>query len=115
MDEILAVILVALVFIGLAIAVCYMWMLARFFKELRRKEPEVWRAIGSPSLADMLCLPLIRFRKFYAFLPIVKARRYDDAYGYASRVYVLLHIGLAYSAVLLCFAMVSGFYIVFWG
>lgn len=105
MHETLAAILIGLIFLGLAMAVNYIWVLTRFFKELRRKEPELWRDIGSPSLANMLFLPFMRFRKFYAFLPILKARRYDGGYNYASRAIILLYTGLAYCVVVICFVM----------
>jgi hypothetical protein len=100
MQEVLATLLLVLVFAGVALAACYVRVLTSFFKELRHKEPDVWHSIGSPSLLNMLLMPFKNFKKYYAFLPILKARRYGD-YKYAARAWVLLVAGLLYFILLL--------------
>ena len=99
MDEVLASILMVLVFAGAAMAVYYIALLTGFFKELRAREPDVWRSIGSPTLLNMLLLPFLRFKKYYAFLPILKARR-DCDYKYARRAWNMLIAGLMYCVLL---------------
>lgn len=101
MDEILAQILLGLIFLGTLIAGLYIHTLTRFFKELRGREPALWQKIGSPTLLNMLILPLINFRKFYAFLPVLKQRRDDARYLYAERAWRLLVCGLLFCVVLL--------------
>ncbi len=96
MDELLAVSLLVMVFAGTGLAMLYIRMLTRFFAELREREPQQWKAIGGPSLLNMLLLPFINFRKFYAFYPVLKARRHDPAYRYAHPAYRLLKTGLCF-------------------
>lgn len=104
MSEIVAVLVMGLVFVGVALAGYYAWVLTSFFKELRYREPEVWQSIGSPTLPNMLLLPFIHFKKFYAFLPALKARRHSN-YRYANKAWMMLKLGLLYC--LLLAAMVA--------
>lgn len=99
MQETAASVLMGMVALGVLLALCYLYMLTSFFKELRHREPELWRGIGSPGLLNMLLLPFINFRKFYAFLPHLKARRHSD-YRYARAAWNMLRVGLGYVALL---------------
>jgi hypothetical protein len=95
MQETLALILCGLIFAGVIVAGLYMLALTGFFRELREREPDVWRGIGGPSLSNMLLLPVVNFRKFYAFYHVLKARR-GGAYRYAGRAWLLLWTGLLF-------------------
>ncbi|MGM0421507.1 MAG: hypothetical protein ACQEQL_00255 [Pseudomonadota bacterium] len=97
-QETLALILLAMIFGGVALAGAYVLVLNCFFKELREREPEVHQKIGNPGLTNMVFLPFIKFRKFYAFYPVLKQRRHSD-YKYAGKAYLLLNLGLGYCAV----------------
>lgn len=108
MTETFALVLLALVSGGTALAVVYILALTAFFRELRAGEPLVWQDIGSPTLMNMLCLPFWRFRKFYAFLPVLQARRNDKAYRHAGMAYTLLRVGLGYFVFLLMACVIYG-------
>lgn len=107
MQEILGIVLMVMIFGGVGLAAAYIWILTRFFEELREKEPEVWKKIGAPTLANILLKPERGSKKFYAFFPVLKARRKSD-YKYAGRAYFLFCAGLGYFVflVLMCLAMV---------
>ncbi|WP_133131346.1 hypothetical protein [Legionella yabuuchiae] len=102
-QEISFFMLLFLIFAGVGLAFTYIFILTRFFQELREKEPETWERIGRPTLENMLFLPFINFHKFYAFFSVLKARRESD-YKYARKAYMLLIIGLMY-VLLLVFVM----------
>lgn len=91
----LMIVLLLLVATGFCLATAYIWRLMQFFNELRHKEPDVWQKIGAPTWFNVFFLPFIRFHKFYAFYPILKARRNSD-YQYANKAYHLLNVGLLY-------------------
>jgi len=100
-QEIFAQILLGLTFTLACHAALYIGTLIRFLKELRQREPDVWRKIGSPTLLNMLFLPFIRFRKFYAFMPVLKARRHQAEYRHAKNAWRLLRFGLMFCVLLL--------------
>jgi hypothetical protein len=101
MDVILATLLMVMVFAGMPLVMAYIWCLTRFFKEVQKNEPGLWQEIGKPTLANMLCLPFINFRKFYAFLPALLERRSSGEYRYAGRAIILLLAGLSYFILLM--------------
>ena len=109
-QETLATGLLFLTFFGCGIALVYIWNLIKFFEELKDREPKVWESIGKPSLFNMLFLPFINFRKFYAFLPTLKARRNSD-YQYARKAYRMLNVGLVFFVLLIInvFALIFSF------
>lgn len=96
MQNDLATLLLIMVFGGVVVASAYIWVLTRFFKELRQKEPEVWQQVGSPTLVNMLALPMLNFRKFYIFLPFLAERRAHGSYKHATFAYAMLLFGLFY-------------------
>ena len=100
-NEILAISLMGLAFVGMILSAIYIRSLTAFFAELRQKEPEVWEKIGHPSLVSMLLLPFRCFRKFYAFYPVLKERRYDAGYRHAATAYWLLKAGLLFCVAML--------------
>jgi hypothetical protein len=106
MDEVVGYGLLFMVLAGCMLAVLYMLSLTAFFKELRQREPNVWEQIGSPTLPNMLLRPLRRSRKYYAFLPVLKARRHSN-YRDADRAWFLLRTGLIYVATLFLLAGVQ--------
>lgn len=84
------------------VAMAYINTLNKFFAELKWKEPEVWKSIGSPDIKDMLRQPQHSLFKSFAFLPILRERGQRPArdYHYAGRAYRLLKTGLALSVLL---------------
>lgn len=115
--EFLATLLVALLVPGVVLAIAYLRTLDKFFAELQLKEPQVWVQVGSPRLVNMLLLPFQHFRKFYAFLFVLRERAADTqgAYRYAAPAYRLLKAGLAFALFLLSIASVTVFWIVYHG
>ena len=115
--EILAIALVTAMFPVAFLAMAYINTLSAFFNELKEKEPNVWASVGSPRLLDMLVLPFLRFKKYYAFLPVLQERavRDDGDYKYARRAYMLLKAGLAMTALLFSLAGMLVFWILYHG
>ena len=72
--EILAIAMMVLMLPTVVVALAYIQSLGSFFNELKQKEPEVWQRVGAPGLFGMLVLPFFRFRKYYAFLPVLQER-----------------------------------------
>jgi hypothetical protein len=109
--EILAILMLVLLLPTVAVAFAYIQSLGSFFNELKHKEPEVWERVGAPRLVEMLLLPFLRFRRYYAFLPVLQERAArQDGYRHAGRTYLLLKTGLALTALL----FVLGGVIVVW-
>lgn len=96
----------------LVLAMAYLKVVDAFFSELRKKEPEVWKTIGTPGLLSMIRLPFWHSKKYYAFLRILQERaaRNSDDYKYVGLVYILLKTGFAMCLVLLT---LSGM-VIFW-
>lgn len=105
MAEILATSILLLLPACLLLVLYYLHALLGFFKELRRQEPALWKQIGSPTLANMLLLPFLNFRKFYAFLPHLRARTTDANYRYAPSAWRALRMGLGFVALLFLLAL----------
>lgn len=111
LDEYLAISLMLFVFIGVIIAAVYMSLLASFFKELRKQEIDIWEKIGSPTLFNMLLMPFVNFRKFYAFLPELKIRRTYSKYQYANKAYFMFQFGLIYCCLLIANIIALAFFL----
>ena len=113
MQVILASLLLLMTFVGAAFAGVYVKALTYFFAELAKKEPDVWKKIGRPTLANMLFLPFWNFRKYYAFLGVLKERRHSDKYKHANQAYILLINGLIYCLALFLVVVIQC--IAIWG
>lgn len=111
LQEVLIVTMIIIVFFGLFLAIIYVWFLTRFFKELQQKEPTVWEQVEKPSISDMLRHPMTNPRKYYAFIPVLRARR-NRNYKYAGTTYRLLKYGVVVYLFFLANAM--GLVYVFW-
>jgi hypothetical protein len=110
--EFLAILMLVLLVPTAAVAFAYIRALGAFFNELKQREPDVWRTVGTPGLFGMLTLPFFRFRKYSSFLPVLRERvaRQGDGYRHAGRTYLLLKVGLSLTVVL----FILGGIIVFW-
>lgn len=97
MSDKVLMILMAMIFVPTwVLAMAYIFVLGRFFKEVKEREPALWQSIGRPGLLDMICLPFLRFHKYTNFLPHLIARKDDPSLGYrwARPTYYLLVSGL---------------------
>lgn len=115
--EVLVIALFIGLFVGVMVAMAYVRVLGWFFEELKSKEPEVWATIGSPTVLDMLALPFARFRKYWAFVPVLRERAATGrhAYRYAAAAYRLLLAGLSISVILFGLSGVTAFWIAYHG
>jgi hypothetical protein len=97
------------------LAIAYLKVVDAFFSELRKKEPEVWKTIGTPGLLSMILLPFWRSKKYYAFLHILqdRAARNNDDYKYVGLAYILLKTGFAMCLVLLTLSGIVIFWIAY--
>jgi len=100
--EILALAMLLLLLPTAAVAFAYLRTLGAFLGELKQEEPDVWQRVGAPGMVDMMVLPLRRFRKYYAFYPVLRERAAtgDERYRFARRAYRLLKVGLVMTAAL---------------
>lgn len=112
--ELLAIAIVILLAANALLAALYLRVLGWFFEELKLREPDVWVHVGSPGVLDMMLLPLARFRKYYAFLPVLRERatRPHHAYQYAAPAFRLLAAGLATALVAFGLVGATAFWIV---
>ena len=92
--ELLVILLLCILFPTFLVLAGYVRALGGFFQELKVNEHAVWERIGSPSLPDMLLLPFFRFRKYFAFLPVLRERAGTEGYRHAAAAYLLLRLGL---------------------
>lgn len=105
--ELLIILVLIVMFPTAFVTMGYINVLGAFFRELKEKEPLVWTNIGAPGLLNMMLLPFLRFKKYYAFLPVLRERaaRNDGSYQHAGLAYLLLKLGLAMC--MLLFALVG--------
>ena len=110
--EFLIILLLVVIFPMFLVLMGYINVLGAFFRELQSKEPEVWKNIGAPGLLNMLLLPFWRFKKYYAFLPVLQERaaNRNGNYKHAGLAYMLLKLGLFMCT--LAFTLVG--IIIFW-
>lgn len=102
MEDILVAVFVVLFVITWLMAMSYVFILGRFFNEVKQKEPDTWQTIGRPGLLDMMFLPFLRFHKYTRFLPYLIERKNNPSLGYrwAAPTYYLLLGGLSMFVVL---------------
>jgi hypothetical protein len=105
--EILALVTMAMLFLTAGVAFAYIRALGTFLNELKEKEPDVWRRVGTPGLASMFVWSTARARDCRAFLPVLRERaREHGGYAHASRTWRLLKTGLGLTVVVFALAAV---------
>ena len=109
--EMLAMTLVVGLLVVAVLVLVYMRTLGRFFEELKVNEPAVWTRVGSPGLTDMMVAPLRNFRKYYAFLPVLRQRAEVGKYRHAASAYLLLRLGLVAALALFLLAGVIAYWV----
>lgn len=110
--EVLALLWVALLIATFPVAMLYLHELAKFFNELKTKEPDIWRRVGSPHMEGMVVMPVPRFQRYFAFYPVLRqrAKKHTPHYRHARSAYVLLNLGICATCLLF---ILSGI-ILFW-
>ena len=110
--EVLAIALMVGLLFTAVLVLGYMRSLGRFFEELKVNEPAVWARVGSPALTDMMVAPFRNFRKYYAFLPVLRQRAEEEGkYRHAASAYLLLRLGLVAALALFLLAGVIAYWI----
>jgi len=99
--EALAIALMLLLFPGVVLAMAYLHVLNKFFKELALNEPAVWDRIGAPTVLNLTQRTTRNIlTRYFAFLPVLRERAAtrDGRYRHAGLAYTLLKIGLWFTA-----------------
>ena len=87
----------------------YLLTLGNFFHELKVKEPEIWKRIGSPNMLGMVMIPVPRNERYVAFYPVLRqrAKTQTPRYRHARSSYMLLKVGLDAVSLLFILAAIS--------
>ena len=112
--EALALLWVALLIVTFPVAMLYLLALAKFFNELKAKEPEIWSRVGSPNMVGMVVMPVPRFQRYFAFYPVLRqrAKKHIPHYRHARSAYILLNLGLGATSLLFILSGIILFWII---
>ena len=112
--EALALLWVALLIVTFPVAMLYLLALAKFFNELKAKEPEIWSRVGSPNMVGMVVMPVPRFQRYFAFYPVLRqrAKKHTPHYRHARSAYILLNLGLGATSLLFILSGIILFWII---